>query len=298
LLEVLLSLSLVSFVVMAVAMAIDINLRLLDTSRMKIEQAQLARSILHGIADDLRRAVVSKPPSPVPDVSIPSTATGDEGASAALDELSGELSETVSEVMSMGTAKAGFHGETDWIQFDIMRLPRVDQYNYQTVQPVDETLPLDRLSDVKTVLWGLQVPEGGDVVDADGRYQGGLIRRELDRAVTLWSDQQGLATGTDLEPEPLAPEVSDLKFEYFDGTEMVQEWNSDERKGPPVAVLISLAITPLKGDQGRYGSLWSSMGVGETEDDDTEVYRLLVHLPVSEPTTLEAESTETSLPEL
>jgi hypothetical protein len=63
-------------------------------------------------------------------------------------------------------------------------------------------------------------------------------------------------------------------------------------------VLISLAITPLKGDQGRYGSLWSSMGVGETEDDDTEVYRLLVHLPVSEPTTLEAESTETSLPEL
>ena len=304
LLEVLLSLSLVSFILVAVAMAIDINLRLLDTSRMKIEQAQLARAILHGIADDLRRAVVSKPPSPVPPVSIPSTSTGGStssstsSSSATSDELSDAMSSALSSATSSGTSQAGFHGESDWIQFDVMRLPRVDQYNYQTVLLTDEALPLDRLSDVKTVLYSLQLPEEAGVINADGQCRAGLIRRELDRAVTLWSDEMGLSTETDLDTEPLAPEVSDLKFEYYDGTELVQEWNSDDRGGPPVAVLISLAITRLEGDQGQYGSLWSPMGLGGTVDEDTEIYRLLVHLPVSEPTTLDADSGDSSFPEL
>lgn len=178
-----------------------------------------------------------------------------------------------------------------------MRLPRVDQYNYETVLPSDGTLPLDRLSDIKTVLYGLQLPGQSSVVNADGQCRAGLIRRESDRAVTQWSDEMGLSTEADLDLQPLAPEVSDLKFEYYDGTEYVQEWNSEDRGGPPVAVLISLAITRLEGDQGQYGALWSPIGFGETQDADTEVYRLLVHLPVSEPTTLDTDSGESSFPE-
>jgi hypothetical protein len=57
LLEIILALGLSALVLMAVGTAISLHLRLLDTGRTKVEEAQLARAILRNIAQDLRSAV-------------------------------------------------------------------------------------------------------------------------------------------------------------------------------------------------------------------------------------------------
>ena len=57
LIEIILSLGLSVLVLMAVGMAINLHLRLLDSGRTKVEEAQLARAILRNIAQDLRNAV-------------------------------------------------------------------------------------------------------------------------------------------------------------------------------------------------------------------------------------------------
>ncbi len=57
LIEVILALGLSVLVLAAVAMAVNLHLRLLDSGRTRIEEAQLAREILRTIAQDLHNAV-------------------------------------------------------------------------------------------------------------------------------------------------------------------------------------------------------------------------------------------------
>ena len=58
LLELMLALALSALVFVAIGMALDLNLRALNTRRANAEESQLARALLRRIADDLRGAVV------------------------------------------------------------------------------------------------------------------------------------------------------------------------------------------------------------------------------------------------
>ncbi|MBM4090616.1 MAG: hypothetical protein FJ276_14530, partial [Planctomycetes bacterium] len=57
LLELMLALALASFVLVAIGMAIDLHLKLLDSRRGSVERIQLARAVLQRIADDLRATI-------------------------------------------------------------------------------------------------------------------------------------------------------------------------------------------------------------------------------------------------
>ena len=57
LLEVLLALSLAAITMIAVTMAVRFQLRLVEAGRTQVEQAQLARAIMHRIADDIRSTI-------------------------------------------------------------------------------------------------------------------------------------------------------------------------------------------------------------------------------------------------
>jgi hypothetical protein len=57
LLELILALGLSGLVLYAVAMSIDLHLRVLDVRRTNVEEAQVARAVLHMIANDLRSTV-------------------------------------------------------------------------------------------------------------------------------------------------------------------------------------------------------------------------------------------------
>ncbi len=288
LIEVLLSLGLAAIVMAALATAIDVHLRCLHIGRTNVEEAQLARVLLLRIGDDLRNAVVI---NPIDASSIPPAAsetddagaTGDSGGEAdmAMDDMEMEEFETEDEYV------LGLYGESDWMQVDVRRTPRLDQYDYDTLSSGSEILP-DVVSGVKTVAYALHDETG--MAAAGGEYNGGLIRREVDHAVTRWAEDTGTLTTADQELEPIAPEVTELEFLYFDGTEWIDNWDSTEMGGLPTAVHVSLGIMPRE----QLRRLTTSTGVSYGEDEETVnyIYSLTVALPVAEGDTSDEEEEE------
>lgn len=179
----------------------------------------------------------------------------------------------------------GLYGNEFELQVDVSRLPRADQYEMMfAASSLGATV--DVPSDVKTVSYFLQTEENTTPdMSADWSVAAGsgLVRREMDRAVTSWQSESGdldtNATGGTL----IAPEVNYLQFRYFDGLSWLTEWDSDELGSLPVAVEITLGIDPAHGQD------VSELDVTEvTElqmlDMNEFTYRLVVHLPVAQPT--------------
>jgi len=322
LLEVLLTLLLASLVLVALAMAIDFQLRVVDRSRRNVEEGQLARVLLSRIANDLRGAVPYDPldmESLVAEAMAAAKAAGagsgqDAGesageAAAAASPEDSEMEDTDAEEVedsnSDETAGAGgsvvprsvpgLYGGSDWIQVDVSRLPRLDQFEY-LLTSVDGSTRVDRLSDVKTVTYYVVPPDDESAGHAaDGTESGGgLVRSELDRAVASWASDQGGLDETDSDGPPIAPEVTAIQFRYSDGTEWVDEWDSDEAGAFPVAVEITMTITPSTREASEVSSWQTSAGEIASDEENALTYRLVVRLPAYQASSGEGASGETA----
>ena len=188
----------------------------------------------------------------------------------------------------MPRALPGLYGTRTELQIDISRLPRLDQYSYDTV-PVGESMLFDRLSDVKTVTYFVLDGESG--MTASGQPRRGLVRGELDRVVTAYAAEQGSFEMMANEFEPIAPEVAAVEFEYFDGQEWVDSWDSQEQQGLPMLVRVTLYLYPSELRRG--GMDWASPEFAYANSEEFLSYSLLVRLPSSEPATGGSGSSET-----
>ena len=199
LLEVILSLALAALVFVALAMAIDIHLRVVDVGRTKVEEAQLARTLLVKIADDIRGAVRYQPMDAASLLSeLTDVAELPEGAEELAGQMGVELPDSDEEDRTSDLsdptsipAMPGLYGNRHELQVDISRLPRLDQFEHQLASATGSSVT-DRLSDVKTVAYYVTRQSGL-------QEQGGLVRRELDRAVTAWAEEQGTLADMELE---------------------------------------------------------------------------------------------------
>jgi hypothetical protein len=269
---VLLSLGLAALVMVAIATAIDVHLRCLQIGRTNVEEAQLARTLLLRIGDDLRNVAVLNPVDSTKIVTPSATSTaGADGEEENATTTTTTTTETEDEYV------LGIYGESDWIQIDVRRAPRLDQYDYETLPGGSELLP-DRVSGIKTVGYSLHEETG--LTAAGGEYRGGLLRREIDHALTRWAEDTGSLTSADQELEPIAPEVIDLEFLYYDGTQWIDNWDSTEMGGLPIAVHVSMVIVPRE-QLKRFTRDWndSSQQLDQSVD---YVYSLTVALPVAE----------------
>jgi len=296
LLEVVLALSLASLLLVVVGASVDFHLRLLDAGRTEVEEAQLARALLQRIADDLRSAVPYDP------IDAEKLLEGVEGAAGELDELgamaeeagleAGEEVEAAEDELaniadsSETPSVPGLYGNIYELRVDTSRLPRPDQYGGMLVETGGAPL-VDVVSDVKTVAYyveGNSIGRGAIGSDVP-QGQAGLYRRESDRATTAYAAEHGLLANLENELLPIAPEVASIEFLYFDGSEVVEEWDSIERGGLPMAVEITLKIIPtrLRKTMGT-ASQFATQQQGTIFEEDLLTYRLLVHLPAAQPT--------------
>ncbi len=314
LLELLLALSLTGMVFVAIGMAIDLHLRSIDIGRTETEEAQLARALLRRMADDLRAAVQyqvidfsslqSVAPGGTEDLGDlplednPSDGDGDfeNGEQGAGEDPTGgflpgeDAAPSASQDIAATAAPAavpGVYGNQYELQIDVSRLPRPDEY--QGVMALDAgASPLQIPSDVKTVSYFLRPPDDAQAAApttqggfADEAPQGGLVRRELDRAVARLASDSGDGALLDATGDVLAPEVTGLEFRYFDGTQWLFDWDSDAMGGLPAAVEIAIAITPRRFLESDENSL---LGGGADEPFPGEVvYRMVVRLPAAKP---------------
>lgn len=301
LIEVLISLSLMTVILTLIVMALDISLRQMSLNRTEVEEAQLARAVLEIIARDIRNVV---PPLREEQLEVDTEALSSLfGVSYELDEsiaFAGTEDATATVSGEIFGVLPGIYGDAEWLQVDTARLPRGEMYGSRQVRSGGSVLA-DRLSPSKTVLYYLGEETGQIAGTDDPRYRPdrltgslgrsldttalryGLFRRQLDRLVTQYAVNEGLETEYEQYDEPLAPEVEWIEFAYFDleaGQESstgdwVESWDMDERQALPRAVRITVAI--------RRQSFSRSMLTPWTTSDavPTIVYSLIVPLPLT-----------------
>lgn len=214
----------------------------------------------------------------------------------------GAESESTTENTSEGTAVVvGLYGSATQIQFDVSRLPRVDQYEALG----GELGAVDIPSDIKTVTYyvrsdpGEQETEQGsdDAASSEPSASGtgrGLMRLELDRAVTAWQEVNGSVGASQSGAKLLADEVVSIKFQYWDGSEWVADWNSDEMGGLPVAVEVTLTLASQEASSPQSSGSGASASSSENEAAPAKEYRMVIHLPAAVGGAPTTESTEES----
>lgn len=103
----------------------------------------------------------------------------------------------------------------------------------------------------------------------------GLVRRQLDRAVSLQASSTGSSSLNQLG-ELIAPEVVSIEFRYSDGSQWLTEWDSSQMQGLPVAVEILVALQPSL----AYANPTDTSSLAKKAvNQEPKMYRHVVRLP-------------------
>ncbi|ADB18327.1 hypothetical protein Psta_3668 [Pirellula staleyi DSM 6068] len=223
------------------------------------------------------------------------TGTGsDDSGDSAGDAASGATPQAVpaatdpeAEDTGLALPVVGLYGTSTEFSVDVSKLPRVDQYQ-TLIDSASNLGVVDIPSDVKTVTYFVRSEEsaslsssalgGASQAEPSSTGQGrGLMRRELDRAVTTWAEMNGDLSVSTSDAKLLAEEVVSMQVQYFDGSQWLTEWNSDSAGGLPVAVEIVLVLTtvgvdPETAEDSENPSLIAAANA-------TRQFRMVVHLP-------------------
>jgi hypothetical protein len=141
-------------------------------------------------------------------------------------------------------------GNKTELQLDVSRLPRLEQYQKLLGGAGSVT---DVPSDLKTVAYYVRGPAAAPpdtgfapqgTLTASDSMRAGLVRRELDRAVSQYANEQGRMEQLNQQGELIAPEVVGLEFRYFDGSQWLEFWDSAQIQALPLAVEVTVAIQP------------------------------------------------------
>jgi prepilin-type N-terminal cleavage/methylation domain-containing protein len=273
LLELLLALALSVIFVGLLGTAFSFYATKLDARNMEVRRSMLAYSIVNMITDDLRAALYppefdptslentlsmgsgggGAPPGQGEDLSAAGLA--DDSDSTIGDDPLAAGSGTVEPVetadLSAGNAissRPGLLGNQSQIQFEVSRLPRIEEYQ-QMLAAQEPGALTDIPSDIKTISYYVQ-GAGGQVRDplqVDGLGNpnsgtSGLVRRSLDRAITKWSLENGAMNNLMASGDLIAPEVVSLQFRYWDGLQWQLFWDSDQNGSLPLAIELTLTM--------------------------------------------------------
>lgn len=251
--EVLLSLTLILALMTLIGTAINTHLRNQFHNRLQVEEAQLARALLHRIAEDIR-AVVLDPETDEETATTEESETDGDSSGDTSSDTSSTTDEEASyedyyyyEEEVIGTKK-GIYGGLDWIQIDTMRTIPGERFTYDSDDYAYTYEDEDRqeyLSEIdlfecgqKTVLYYL----GADsrTTDSDEEYlksqkktsvepdryknewttsnvKYGLYYREMNRMITQYAVDNGLDAASSMAgyDEHLAPEIDNIEFFYY-----------------------------------------------------------------------------------
>jgi hypothetical protein len=241
LLEVLLASALAIVLMAALYVALDVQLRMASEGRDAIEQATLTRAIVQRFENDLAGGL--GPVAPTPDTSGGGRSGGSggggggaggagAGGTGASGSGSGTTPEEGSAVTEMVTAtdsitfQAGVIGETDRL---IIYAARV-----ASLARTDESGEVPTPADARRIMYWLTA--------------NGLARQEV-----AWVTSEQATNTTDPVPEDgkeekdyvIAEEVTQLQFEYWDGSMWQETWDGRQlgpdgitMKGPPMAIRV------------------------------------------------------------
>ena len=276
LLEVVLAIGLAGVVLALLTTAIDLYLVRVDVNRTRVESAQLARTLLTRMADDIRAARYFSPSSG-------SSSGSSGGSNSAGSSNTGGTTTTNTEASAKVLGIFGTATE--------LRIDRGARWRWGRIaQEIDATSPAAADEMPQTVQY---VFNSGDTllasrmaalgVLADPALPGyaGLYRQQSATAAWIY---QTSATGVSIStteqsaPELLAPEVLELEFKYFDGEQVVEQWDSAQQGRLPRGVEIRLIVLEEPFELAMIQSPQERAALLRSKENAVE-YRLYVRLP-------------------
>ena len=316
LLELILALGLTVIVVSAITTAIRLYMFQLQQRQKEIEQKQISRGVIRMVSDDVRASLQYKAEdnSALENLVASQSLSGLGGGLAEVEEEdldADELEQTIldavaanggaggdGEVQQDGAAtREGTEGEADdeseeekeevgrptlignnhFLRTDVSRLLRLHEYNPLVARRQSE----DRLtSDVKTVTYFFSNSKPfatDDFQDESFGQQGGLYRRQIDRAVESFQsgdEDIDVVLQPDEYSELVSPEIAAIQFRYWNGEEWLAEWNSEQEGGFPSAIEIEIVIDPERSIQ--------QVSADGQRQLEVETIRSVIHIPVAE----------------
>ena len=296
LLEVILAISLTAVVLVLLMTALDLLLTRVESSRSRIETSQVARGVLNLISADLRATRYYTPSQ---------DSGSSEDAAVSIDSTGESSSEKDSETQESETLVLGIFGNAKEIRID-----RSSAWKWERVIREEDEAAEGASTDEMPQTIRYFLNEGDttlvDTYAGEGIAEGesllsyaGLSREQM--STSAWvsqfetDDSESSEANTD-SAQLIAPEVLDIEFAYFDGEEMLEEWDSAEQGGLPEAVEVTLMLA----NEPKIDLSKSPPDDPEEllpQEDDTTEYRLFVRLPkielqkqVSGPQGLESET--------
>ncbi len=275
-----LAIGLAGVVLALLTTAIDLYLVRVDVNRTRVESAQLARTLLTRMADDIRAARYFSSSSG----SSRGSSSGSSGGSNSSDSSNtGGTTDTNTEASAKVLGIFGTATE--------LRIDRGARWRWQRIaQEIDATSPAAADEMPQTVQY---VFNSGDTllasrmaalsVLADPALPGyaGLYRQQSATAAWIY---QTSATGVSIStteqsaPELLAPEVLELEFKYFDGEQVVEQWDSAQQGRLPRGVEIRLVVLEEPFELAMIQSPQERDALLRSRENAVE-YRLYVRLP-------------------
>ena len=325
LMEIVLAIALTSVVMYLLMTAIELYMIRVDSSRGRVESAQLARTILDQMAADLA-AMRLDPPAAAASGGAgggqpsggqqagggqsgggnqtgqsQSTGPGQQGAGGGYGGTGGSGSNTGGASGNAGSTAgsalvpATTHGIFGTVEE--LRIDRAAPPNWaRASREVDPTEPAGAIDLPRTVRYYYLnegtaqsaqefAQQGVDVEEETAASVSGLYR-ELIPTAALSDDADPLASPASRDGariELLAPEVVKLELHYFDGEQLVDEWDVVEDGGLPAGVEILLTIhEPDYGPSDEADQKRSLTGP-QYKEKDLVVYRRFVRLPKVSP---------------
>jgi hypothetical protein len=277
LLETILAVSLLAVLLMLMGSAIRIYSRLVTDRRADVVSAQIARAVLHRVAEDLRATFYAKQEGGQ------GGGLGDDGG-----ELSGSDGASAGGVtttdLTASTAQAtpGVYGNEFELQLDVLgRFAKPVKYDNLVAMGLDPQ-SVNLWSDPKIVTYYLRPSNPSELVgtplevfDSTATEQRNvLIRRVQSRAQAIYSTAMGDPNAVQQGEQLLSDQVVGLAFEFFDGLQWLSQWDSELDGGLPVAVRVTLTIVDA-----HEVSAGSSVGAMDSPAGDT--YQITVSLPTA-----------------
>lgn len=314
LLEMLLTLALSVVLMGLISGAINFYAREMDNAEQQFREAQLASALLQLIEDDLRMTLVTRPVSTdalsdVLSAAAPLESLGLTGGDASggeaddalppddPDTLNGDptLESDMGITSGVVLQSPGLIGNETQLQIDVSHLPSLEQAAIDPDLAISSGVDLlDRPSDIKTVTYFVQVAGSFGIQDEMQKLAatdanatanvastgGGLVRRQLDRAISMQALLTGGSSRLDQTGEVIAPEVVAIAFEYYDGVNWLPQYSTDETGYLPLAVRVRLQLAPPASPGAAFGETASSTAIGLTEG---RVFTHVIRLPMSFP---------------
>lgn len=273
LLEIVLALGLTVLLMAAVYSALDMHWRYTVAGHDEFEKNQLARALLQKLSRDVR-SIVFREPEIVSDDDSPEAGANGQGQTTLTRMTDPDEAITETRFAILGDS-----------QTLILHVSQASEEFVETSQRQDETLRASS-SDMHVVVWhpsdtGLRRLQDFLAGRTTGRFArvyrdyhiSGLIRVEtgglpLD-STNRRIDFESLAAGNMIS----APEVTSLRFRYFDGNDWQDEWDSREMEAVPRAIEVTLGFQQSHRTihAVRHGTVSAS----------TDEYRLVIAMPMS-----------------